>query len=63
LTLTPPAMLAVRSVRLIATGAAKAEAVHRVVTGDESPATCPARLLAPHPDVTLYLDEPAAALL
>jgi 6-phosphogluconolactonase len=63
LTLTPPAMLAVRSVRLIATGDAKAEAVRRVVTGEESPATCPVRLLAPHPDVTLYLDDPAASLL
>ena len=63
LTLTPPAMLAAGSVRLIATGESKAEAVRRVVTGDEGPATCPARLLASHPDVTLYLDEPAASLL
>ena len=63
LTLTPPAMLAARSVRLIATGKAKADAVRRVVIGDERPATCPVRLLAPHPDVTLYLDEPAAALI
>ena len=63
LTLTPPAMLAARSIRLIATGAAKAEAVRRVVRGDEGPETCPVRLLAPHGDVTLYLDDPAAALI
>jgi 6-phosphogluconolactonase/glucosamine-6-phosphate isomerase/deaminase len=48
---------------LIATGEAKAEAVRRVVSGDEGPETCPARLLAPHGDVTLYADEPAASLL
>lgn len=63
LTLTPAAMLAARSIRLLAAGEKKAEAVRRVVESDELPRTCPARLLEPHPDVTLYLDEGAASLL
>ena len=63
ITLTPPAMLSAKSIRVLATGGGKAEAVKRVVRGTESPRTCPARLLADHPDVTFYLDEPAATLL
>lgn len=63
LTLTPTAMLACASITLMAAGAAKAEAVARVVTGDELPLTCPARLLAEHPDVTLCVDEPGARSL
>jgi glucosamine-6-phosphate deaminase len=63
LTLTPTAMLPCTSIDLMVTGEKKAEAVARVVEGDELPETCPARLLAEHPDVTLCLDEPAAKLL
>jgi 6-phosphogluconolactonase len=63
ITLTPPAMLACRSVRLIAMGEGKAEAVVRVVKGDEAVEKCPARLFAAHPDVTFWLDEGAASLL
>ena len=63
LTLTPSAMLACASIRLLVTGAKKAEAVLRVVRGDEGPNRCPVRALADHPDVTFYLDAAAASLL
>ena len=63
LTLTPSAMLTARSVRVLAAGQKKAEAVRRVVESDEEPRTCPARVLMPHADVTLYIDEGAASLL
>ena len=60
LTLTPPAMLSGRKVVLVVGGAGKAEAVARVINGAETPAQCPARILAQHPDVTFLLDEAAA---
>ena len=63
LTLTPAAVLSARTIRLLVSGEAKAEAVRRVVAGDETVRECPARLLADHPDVTFLLDEPAASLL
>ena len=63
LTLTPPAILSGRKVVLVVSGSGKAAAVARVVNGSETPAQCPARLLAQHPDVTFLLDEPAAANL
>lgn len=63
ITLTPTAMLACEVIDLIVTGENKAEAVARVVGGAELPTSCPARLLADHPHVTLCLDEPAARLL
>jgi 6-phosphogluconolactonase len=63
LTLTPPAVLSGRKIAVIVTGSGKAEAVRRVFHGTETPAQCPARLLAQHPDVTFLLDEPAAAHL
>jgi 6-phosphogluconolactonase len=62
LTLTPPALHAAASVLLVVSGGSKAEAVSRVVTGDEEPATCPARLLAGL-DATFLLDGEAAARL
>lgn len=62
LTLTPPALHAAASVLLVVSGASKAEAVARVVTGDEEPAACPARLLAGL-DATFLLDGEAAARL
>lgn len=63
LTLTPPALMSGNEVLLVVTGGAKAEAVRRAVRGDEDVATCPARLLAGHPNATFLLDEPAASLL
>lgn len=63
LTLTPTAVLSARTIRLVVTGGSKAEAVARIVTGNEAPDTCPARLLAHHDDVALWLDEGAASQL
>lgn len=63
LTLTPTAVLSARTIRLVVTGASKAEAVARIVTGSETPETCPARVLADHEDAALWLDEQAAAQL
>lgn len=61
ITLTPPALLAGREVVVIASGAAKADAIRRAVAGDEPVARCPARLLAAHARVTFALDDAAAA--
>lgn len=63
LTLTPPALLAARTVMLLVAGADKADAVQRVAGDHESPSSAPARLLANHPDARFILDEEAAALL
>lgn len=59
LTLTPAAMLSAKRALVLVTGAAKAATVKRVIEGDESPDTCPARLLTRLPDVTFLLDEEA----
>jgi 6-phosphogluconolactonase len=63
LTLTPPAVTRGREILLLVSGSSKAEAVRRVLEGDEEPATCPARLLGVHPNVTFLLDEDAASAL
>ena len=63
LTLTPPAMQRGKKVLLLVTAEGKAATVKRVIEGSESVATCPARLLADHNDVTFLLDEPAASAL
>lgn len=63
LTLTPPMILSARKVLVLVTGAAKAEAVKRAVQGAETVESCPARLLAAHPDVTFLLDKAAASKL
>lgn len=63
LTLTPAAMLNADKVLLLVTGAAKAATVARVVSGNEPVTECPARVLAPHPDVTFLLDDAAASAL
>lgn len=63
LTLTPPALLGARKILLVVSGEAKAEAVVRAINGDEDFESCPARLLADHPDATFLIDEPAAARL
>lgn len=51
-----------KNIILIATGAAKAEAVKAMVQGPVDP-KCPASILQFHPNVTVFLDEPAASLL
>ena len=63
LTLTPPVILGSRKVFVIVTGEGKASTVARVLNGNESTASTPARLLADHPDVTFLLDEAAASRL
>ena len=51
-----------RKIILIATGASKAQAVKDMLTGPVTP-QCPASILQQHPDVHIFLDEAAAALL
>lgn len=51
-----------KKILLIATGAAKAEAVKAMVEGEVTPA-CPASVLQNHPDATIFIDEESAALL
>jgi 6-phosphogluconolactonase len=63
LTLTPPALRAGSRVLLLVAGGGKADAVRRAVAGDEPPETCPARLLASHPDAVFLLDDAAAGAL
>lgn len=63
LTLTPAMILSARKALVLVTGEAKAEAVKRAVQGAETVESCPARLLAAHPDVTFLLDEGAASQL
>ena len=55
-------ILRARRIILIATGEAKAKAVRAMLEGDITP-HCPASALQTHPDVTVYLDPDAAALL
>ena len=56
------AILRARQIVLIATGAAKAEAVRAMLEGEVSP-RCPASALRHHPNTVIYLDPAAAALL
>ena len=51
-----------RKIILIATGASKAQAMFDTIKGPVSSA-CPASVLQLHPDVTVYMDKDAAALL
>ena len=51
-----------RKIILVATGAAKADAVYGMVKGPVTP-ECPASILQMHPDVTVFADEAAAAKL
>ena len=62
LTMGIGSIMKARAIVIIATGAAKAEAVKAMLTGPVDP-TCPASVLQLHPDVTVMLDEAAAALL
>ncbi len=51
-----------RKIIFIATGKAKAQAVHDMIKGEVTP-RCPASILQQHSDVTVFLDEDAASLL
>ncbi|MDK6900812.1 6-phosphogluconolactonase, partial [Streptococcus agalactiae] len=51
-----------RVIVLLATGPAKAEAVHALVEGEVSE-NCPASILQKHPNVVLFLNNNAAAKL
>jgi len=55
-------ILRARQIVLIAMGDSKAEAVRAMLEGEVTP-HCPASALQEHPDVTVYLDPAAAALL
>ena len=55
-------ILRARHLLLVATGAAKAEAVAAAVEGPVS-ASCPASVLQLHPHATVLLDDPAASRL
>jgi len=55
-------ILQARQIVLIATGEEKAKAVKAMLEGEITP-RCPASILQEHPDVTVYLDPAAAALL
>lgn len=62
LTITPSGLRACGRIVVMATGAAKAEAVHRIFRGDESVAAVPAKVLATCAGrVVWLLDEAAAA--
>jgi 6-phosphogluconolactonase len=63
LTLTPPAITAGSKILILATGAAKAEAVRRVVEGSEPIIDCPARMLVDHPNTTMLVDNLASSQL
>lgn len=51
-----------KKIVLVATGAAKAQAIHDMIKGDVTP-SCPASVLKNHPDTVVFLDEEAASLL
>ncbi len=55
-------ILAARSILLLATGAAKADALAAALEGPVTPA-CPAAFLSRHPDVTVIADRDAASRL
>ena len=62
LTMGVGTIMKAKKIVLIATGAAKADAVYNTVKGPVTP-HCPASILQTHPDAVLLLDEAAAALL
>lgn len=53
-------IMAAKAIVLLAVGAAKAEIIARALEGPVDP-SCPASILQRHPDVTVILDEEAAA--
>ena len=60
LSLTPPALVSGGTVVFVVTGAAKAEAVARALSGDEDVMSCPAAIFRDHGSVVWLLDEEAA---
>lgn len=63
LTLTARSIVLGARTLVIVAGENKAKAVRRALDGDETPRTCPVRLLAGRPNVHFLLDEGAASLL
>lgn len=55
-------ILDAKRIVLIATGASKAEAVHKMITGDMTE-SLPASFLQKHPNVDVFLDKEAAKLI
>lgn len=62
LTMGVGAILRAKEIVMVATGAAKAEAVKAMIQGENTP-QLPASALQNHPNVTIYLDPAAASLL
>lgn len=60
--MTVPQIMATRSIVCVVPDSRKADAVKAAVEGPITP-LCPSSILRTHPDCTLYLDPPAAALL
>ncbi len=63
ITLTPVSILGARKIVVITHGEGKAGPVVRALDEGEDPASCPARLLATHTNVTFLIDEPASSAL
>ena len=62
LTMGMGCIMAAKKVLLVANGAGKADAIYKMVCGPITP-ECPASILQLHPDVTVVVDEAAAAKL
>ena len=62
LTMGMGCIMAAKRILLVASGAGKADAVYKMVCGPITP-ECPASILQLHPDVTVVVDEAAAAKL
>ena len=62
LTMGMGCIMAAKRVRLVANGEGKADAIYKMVCGPITP-ECPASILQLHPDVTVVVDEAAAAKL
>ncbi len=61
LTLTPPAINAARRVAFLASGAGKAEVLHRVLQGPRLPVVLPAQAIRPSEQPAVWLIDAAAA--
>ena len=62
LTMGMGCIMAAKKVLLVANGAGKADAIYKMICGPITP-ECPASILQLHPDVTVVVDEAAAAKL
>jgi len=63
ITLTAPVLSAARQVVILVSGAAKQEALRRLLDPSESPLRTPAKLVQPHTPVLVLADADAAALV